>query len=561
MKLDRLVAAPLFCVFSVSIGAAQVSAPPHLLQDWSNRHVVFTGLTPENLGDAVHADPRAWHSWIYHARHRFEGPSDEEHERWVYPFHHGHHRKELAVDWQMPIGSGTGPWAFPAKFTFDVNAAPDCGNDFVVFPTDNSYTPGAGGSGVRASLVAFNNLYTGPGPTGICPTPLAPAAQPSVLFAYNTSTIDNGRASLSPVLSLDGQKIAFVESNSGSGSTYTAFHVLAWKAGEGTAWNSAAAPGDCSPGDSCMTTLVLNNTRSDSNSSPFVDYSHDTAYVGDDGGLLHKITPVFSGTPAEVIGGGWPVQLGSSPNQIQSPVYDSVSGQIFVTSRSSALYIVDANSGTIMSSIALGSSSLPWDPLLDSTNQTCFVFGADSSLNLSVWQFDTSGNLLRNIAAGLRTSLAFTGTFDNNYFTSPSSGLLYFAAEVNYVASLYSVGFTGKTMNASFSGPLLLSAGAGSPTPLTEIFNPTLSSARDRLFLGIDYECANGNANGCIESFDISNGFPSGVLNSYALGFGSTYSVSGIIIDNVSSSPQASSIYFDQQPPGMAFKLTQSSLQ
>ena len=114
-------------------------------------------------------------------------------------------------------------------------------------------------------------------------------------------------------------------------------------------------------------------------------------------------------------------------------------------------------------------------------------------------------------------------------------------------------------MNSPFSGPLVLAPG-GNPTPLTEIFNPSFSTAKDRLFLGIDTNCTTGNNNGCVDSLDISNGFPSGVLTSYQLGTnGTVFSVSGLIMDNVSSSPQASSIYFEES--GTAFKLTQSALQ
>jgi hypothetical protein len=65
---------------------------------------------------------------------------------------------------------------------------------------------------------------------------------------------------------------------------------------------------------------------------------------------------------------------------------------------------------------------------------------------------------------------------------------------------------------------------------------------------------------GCIENFNISHGFPSGILNILTLpGTGSSFDVSGIIVDNVSSSAQASSIYFDAT--GTAYKLTQSALQ
>jgi hypothetical protein len=286
----------LSCVISVSYLAAQESpGPQHAVQDWSSGSIVFTGLTPENLDAAVALDPRALHSWLDHARHNYPstqaGQSEPQFRRREPP-----HRRRLRRDWQMNLGgSSVGPHVWPAKFSFDINAAPDCVKDYVVFPTDNPVASGSPGG--RPSVAAFNNLYTGPGPTGICPTLSAPATQPSVLFAYNTGTAPTGQSfsNLSPVLSLDGTKIAFVENNTGAGGNYTAFHVLTWKAGEGTL-TSAALPGNCSPGNSCMTTLVLSTTSGDRNSSPFVDYAHDTAYVGDNL-LLHKITPVFGGTP------------------------------------------------------------------------------------------------------------------------------------------------------------------------------------------------------------------------------------------------------------------------
>lgn len=564
------IAAIWAAVYMSSVAGAETSERRHLVQDWSARHVVFTGLTAESAAARAEIDPRAWHSWMGHGGRRFNPPESEP-RAWRFRRVDRRHRG-LERDWQMTIGApALDPRVYPAKFSFDVNAAPDCTRDYVVFPTTNSAIPGASGAGVAASLVAFNNLYTGPGPTGICPTPLLPATQPSVLFAYNTTTVSSvqGFASLSPALSLDGKKIVFVETNTGSGNNYTAFHVLTWKSGEGAAWDSAAAPGDCSAGNSCLTTLVLSSRRSDSESNVFVDYAHDTAYVGDDGGLLHKITSVFGGTPAEVTGGGWPVQLASAPDIVLSPVYDSESGRVFVTDAGGSLYVVDAGTGAIIRAVTLLAGSTPSDVTVDSTDQTVFVFYSDSSLNLTVSQFDTAGTLLRKITAGvLGNQNVYSGTFDNNYYNSPSSGSLYFAGSVNFVASVYSVGFTGTTMNATVAGPLLLSTSSttSTPTPLTEIFNPTFSTAQDRLFLGIDANCANGNPNGCIESVDISNGLPSAVLNSYELGTGGgEFTVSALIIDNVSSLAQASSIYFESLPLGgggqTAIKLTQLALQ
>lgn len=552
--------AALFCFFCVALSSAQDLPPQHLVQDWSSRHVVFTGLTPETIDEAVAGDPRAWHSWLNHARYNFQ--SVENYGESNADFAKPHPKKPLRRDWQMNIGgSSVGPRTFPAKFSFNINAPPDCTNDYVVFGTNNPVSTGHLGG--APSVVAFNNLYTGPGPTGICPTPTAPASQPSVLFSYNTATVSSGQsfANLSPVLSLDGTKIAFVENNSGGGSNYTAFHVLIWKAGEGTL-ASAALPGNCASGNSCLTTLVLSTTTGNNTSSPFVDYKHDTAYVAD-GAFLHKITPVFGGTPRDTVGGGWPVALSFA----DAPVYDSVSGRIFVVanvSGSNSLVVINAATGATISTTAL-TSFTPAGPIVDSANQTVFVFfTALPSFALTVEQFDTSGTLLSHLVAGHVSGNVsiFTGTFDHNYFSNPSTGRLYFAGAINGVGSLYAVGFTGKVMNTSFSGPLALSTNASTsvPTPLTSIYNPMLTGSPNRLFVGIDSNCTSASTAGCMENLNISSGFPSGVLNTLTISAAvSSLDMSGVIIDNVSASAQASSVYFDGA--GVAFKLTQSALQ
>ena len=554
-------AALFCCFFCVVLSWGQDSPPQHLVQDWSSRHVVFSGLTPYTIDDAVAADPRAWHSWLSHARYTFQSAEESNREP-NSDYSKPHPKKSMRRDWQMNIGgSSVGPRAFPAKFSFNVNAPPDCTNDYVVFGTNNPVTTGhLGGS---PSIVAFNNLYTGPGPTGICPTPIAPASQPSVLFSYNTATVSSGQsfANLSPVLSLDGTKIAFVENNSGGGSNYTAFHVLTWKAGEGTL-SSAVLPGNCAAGNSCMTTLVLSTTTGNNTSSPFVDYSHDTAYVAD-GGLLHKITPVFSGTPKDTVGGGWPVALSFAG----SPVHDSVSGRIFVVanvSGSNSLVVINSATGATISTTPL-TAFMPDGPIVDSGNQTVFVFfTALPSFALTVDQFDTSGTLLSQVVAGHVSGNVniFTGTFDNNYFSNPSIGRLYFAGAINGIGSLYAVGFTGKVMNITFSGPLALSTSATTsvPTPLTSIYNPTLTGSPDRLFVGLDAHCTSSSNAGCMENLNISTGFPSSVLSTLTIpAANGSLDMSGIIIDNVSPLAQASSVYFDAA--GIAFKLTQSALQ
>lgn len=570
MQLDRAVVVVLGCVLFASVAAAQDTVPPqHLVQDWSTRHVVFTGLTPDSAARWAQADPRALNSWVAHAGRRHSAVAPHGQASLPLPaVLHRHAHKGLAADWNVPVFGSVDPRSFPAKFSFDVNAAPDCSNDYVVFPTTNTPTPGQSGGGVTATLVAFNNLYTGPGPSGICPTPQAPSTQPSVLFAYNTATAFGGAAHLSPALSLDGKKIAFVESADGSGNTYAAFHVLTWKAGEGTDPDAAAVPGDCTPGSSCMTTLVLSTTHNDSHSSAFIDYANDVAYVADDGGFLHKIASVFGGTPTEVTGGGWPLSVTAFGGLFGTPVLDSVSGHIIMTDNTGAIWVIDTFLARV--TITRGGYISIADPIVDSTSQTVLVVACKSNnVHLVVDQFDTSGNLLQEADAGTLGGevQVYSGTFDNNYFTDPQTGSFYFAGSMSAGASLFRVGFTGSTMNALPSAPLVLTSSptTSTPTALTEFFNPNLGSAQDRLFVGIDANCASGSSDGCIESLDISNGLPGTILDSYAVHGSSLFSVSGIIVDNVSTSAQAANIYVETTPATATFvsgvKLTQSGLQ
>src|SRR5439155_27198341 len=153
---------------------------------------------------------------------------------------------------------------------------------------------------------------------------------PSVAWAYNTSSSTPSQAgviSTSPVLSLDGSKVAFVE-NVFSGAV---LHVLRWKPSATTTPDgsvlSPATPtrinstdtdaatnwNACLAGNgSCLFNLPL-GSAGDTFASPYYIYPFssvdpayaDAAYVGDDAGKLWKITGVFNSTPA--VAAGWPI--------------------------------------------------------------------------------------------------------------------------------------------------------------------------------------------------------------------------------------------------------------
>jgi hypothetical protein len=223
---------------------------------------------------------------------------------------------------------------FPAKYSFNVTAAPSCGNDFVVFPTNL-----AGVTGGQASIIGYNNLYAGTG------APLCGAVNPSIYWSYNTNfnaagAATTGTVATSPVISLDGSKLAFVETR----TTGSILHLLNWHALDGgaigtavapkaaTVWTADGAAAHCPTTGACMISLAFNGAQSDTGSSPFYDYLRDALYVGDDNGVLHKFINVFgvSGTmPSEVLTGNWPITVDTG-TIVTSPTVDSVSGNIFL---------------------------------------------------------------------------------------------------------------------------------------------------------------------------------------------------------------------------------------
>ncbi len=374
----------------------------------------------------------------------------------------------------------------------------------------------------------------------------------------------------------------------------------------------------------CMTTIQLSGSListttapSDTYSSPFYDFGDDILYVGDDSGGLHKFTGVFFGTPAETTTGGWPVAVNLEAS-LASPVYDSVSGNIFVgdyLSNSSSgcepgvdsaegpcgyLYSVNAGTANVVKSNQLDYNLGIYDgPLVDSSAGQVYAFiGADDSTSCSgnpcaaVYQLSTtftSGAMGTEATIGAGYEFVMSGSFDNQYFTSASAssptGHLYVVggtgAENN---TLYAISITGNVMTSgtATAGPVLATNytedlyGAG--LPVTEFCNNgsnpcTATQGTDYIFLGVlsyggDFSinpCTGQSATvGCIMGFTAPT---SGVISSAATPNGSLAEaggVSGIVIDNGAAG--ASNIYFTTLlnqcgTGGCAVSATQSGLQ
>jgi hypothetical protein len=472
-------------------------------------------------------------------------------------------KRLLHSDWAVQLGpSGNDSVAlgmYAAKYTFSPIDNPDCVNDFVVFPINGA------GSSAQADLVGVNNLYNTTC-TGTVPT---------VLFAYFVGT---GDVQTSPVLSLDGTKLAFVESKTSA----SIFHVLTMdKSGNagcplsppcnGTAYNLPAVPGVLN--SAVDTRLTMIGGVSVNISSPFVDYDNDVAYVGDNSGELHKFTGVFNGTLAEA-GSPWPVTVANT-RILTGPTYDSISGRIFVGASDGKLYCVTL-SGGLCGSITVGSGTRPAiidAPIVDSTQQTVFA-ASETSSNVVLVQATTALGSQVTALMGSSPSGAqaeYDGAFDNAYFNDVSTGHMYLCGNnASFDNTLLRVSFNaaGTMSSAPDPGSFALTTGKTVDcTPLTEIFNT--SQGLDYLFLGVDNNgfttgTANCNNLPCIASFVLPTSspftFPTAANATLTTGLG-TAGMSGIIIDNVSGLPGASQIYFGNLTGETGVQASQSALQ
>jgi hypothetical protein len=449
------------------------------------------------------------------------------------------------------------PNMYPAKYSFSVTTA-SC-SDFVVYPMGTAGATGA------ASIVAFSNLYTG-GCTGTVP---------SVYWAYNTG----GMVTTSPVPSLDGTQVVFVQVNGATASLV----LIKWAAGNGTptlpvtlttvgssAYRSCTAP--------CMVTLPFSGSHNDTFSAPFYNFSSDTVYVGDDSGNLHEFTGVFEGTPAEA-GSPWPVPLSTS--KLSSPVYDGGTGNVIVGDFGGELHSVTASTGTLFGATVSVGDVIADAPLVDSTAGKLYAFVTTSSYtdagDNAVYQLPTnfisitspSAAVVAPVGTGGAGYYLYAGAFDNVYYSS-----------ANATGNLYTVGNTGVTTGAALYQIHIASsvmgtpaavinglsfAGAGAtrpwPSPVNEFCNNGASACTanaTQTTAGTDYVffsvnrgnktgCTTAAGNGCVLSYNVTTTTVtqsnSGLNVTTPAGNG-CWPTGGIVIDNSSALAGASQTYF-----------------
>ncbi len=493
--------------------------------DWTHRHVIFSQPATAEEAARMAGDPRYWQQWYRQNVVRVLSDNVE-----ISPEINSWNDRRRATssihrDWSESLGNlGTlGAGNFAAKYSFGINTA-NCASaitpDFVVFST------GLAGSGTQASIIAFDNLYSG------CTTP---PSFPNVYWAYNTG----GQILTSPVFSRDGSQIAFVQTN----GTTASLVLLKWQASSGESVGHPGAILSVTPAQyptsacvlPCMTTIALESgtgtATNDTTSSVYYDYVGDTAWVGDASGWLHQFTTVFNGAPAEIRTAPWPVQVNAgTPVPISSPVHDTVSGNVFVTDQSGYLYSVVASgisAGTITKSAQLdfgpSTAALVSGPILDRIAEKVYAFSSnDNSTNCAggtapcsgVYQFPanfTGATIPAEIPVGTSSATAnplYDGAFDNEFYSSPTrTGNLYVCGDTGVNPMLYQVTMTAGAFGISEEvAPLTPVADLDACSPVSDILNPTGSggtAAEERVFFGVANH-AHPTActpHGCAQSF------------------------------------------------------------
>ncbi|MGB7023082.1 MAG: hypothetical protein WBD73_04720, partial [Candidatus Acidiferrales bacterium] len=342
---------------------------------------------------------------------------------------------------------------------------------------------------------------------------------------------------------------------------------------------------------------------SDTLSSPFVDYAHDVAYVGNDLGTLYRIKDVFCPSynndagctigAAPSLDASWgtggAVTVGAGGcGVLTSPVEDFTTGNVFVGCSDGRLYGFNSN-GTVLSGthfLVVGDGTsfggIVDAPIVDSMNGLVYAVSGTNATNALLVQANIS--LLAKRTAALGSPLGgniHLPAFNDAYFsepTTPGDWAIFSCGFDSTGASttLYDVGFTAGSGNVPLlnigtvpaANQFTLSSQAEECSPLTEFTNVPgpPGTPTDWLFLGLLSTQA-------IRSYDVTSasgsaGFPGTFARSATDGVSG--GSSGIIVDNESATVQASSIYFSTLGSTTcgaggsgvcAIKLTQSGLQ
>lgn len=376
----------------------------------------------------------------------------------------------------------------------------------VVGLTFGTVTAGANGT-QQANIVGFNELYSGT--TGV---PLCKGlTNPEFIFSYASGV---GPIATSPALSMDGTKIAYVENDPNIGAI---LHVLTFASGSTEYGSACASSNNGTTAPTCATAAVVpgvtagstandfmlplgaagnapSTTGIDSYSSVFVNYSDDTAYVGDNGGFLYSISGIFLGQPAHS-GGNFPVTVNAGFD-LSSPVVDIAgTGDIIVGDSDGDLHNYTSTGTAAGAALLVGAGTANTtgggvrdSPIVDSTNSVGYAVRACNGTNSVLMQFGFTTTTLTSLRSETLDAEGCSGpapmyspTPTNSYY---DGGINSGALDVCYAHSSYMAlnqyQFTAGTMNATAqfaANQFLAHGGAFECSPLAEFYSSDVGYA------------------------------------------------------------------------------------
>lgn len=535
--------------------------------DWTSHHILVSGgATSENLRMAQ-VEPRI----LLQLGPRTIDPSNP---ATVWPHRPGNQvvidgssaRHGGKIDWAVSLGTGhVSQSMFPAKYRFDTGGTPSCTLDYVAYGLDV-----AGATKGQANIIGIDNLYSG-NPAGLCGT------APTVEWGFNGSTAGGGILT-SPVLSLDGTKIAYVESAASS----AVFHILTWgTTSQGTVTKSVApnTGTKCTSASvSCLQSVTFSTSATATFASPWVDYGSDKAFVASDDGKIYRISCVFACALGVNPTVDWTYTLpvagtGGALPKPNGPIYNTPYGYLFVGDQLGEIWVINASgstpslfagpvmiggggctttnppgrTGTPSPCTATGTAyGIPDSAILDASggSEKLYVFSGNDGSGAVVKQMNQDLSGLVRVSIGQGGVDIHTGTFDNNYWGgTPTSGELFVCGTgpTDDIPNHYWIGFTNyPVINSAPTGSLVRLAGANGVAcaPYTEFYNPNINLGNgdhDLLVSGL-IDPTNG--------YVITNDISTGAITKSLAYVNYPGGISGVIIDNDSASAQASSVYF-----------------
>ena len=448
----------------------------------------------------------------------------------------------LKKDWNVPgiVAGQVQPNMYPAKFSFSTTSA-SCASDYIVYPTGvagtgttasvaayNDLYVGTGGCQTANPLPFW--VYNTGGTVTTSPVISLDATGSQVAYVQVVGTTaslvlvkwaptpatittakgtpTSGSATITATTNITAADVGMQISDTTTGHTtcIPTHDTIAAFSGT-TVTLATAATGTCGTGDSLTLTtealatpgvpplqstaalyrsctapcsFAVSLGANDTYSSPFYDYYDDTMYVGDDSGKLHKITGVFSGSTTIAEASGWPVTLNVAA-MTTSPVYDGVSGYVFVGNTAGVLYSVGTGNNSTTNAAIHGTSSDLGDviidaPLVDSSAAKVYAFvtntGATHNLtgcsvpNGSATITCTSGGFSSADDGAPITSTNTTLNADS--ITTTTSGTVATLSATNHSGTISGASITliDAGNNVVYQFPTSFASGAGSSETL-----------------------------------------------------------------------------------------------